>query len=78
MTLLRTVARPMLASMFIYGGATALKDPGPRAAKAQPTADLIKKYGGDPDEFLTPTPEMSTARQGVDHPDDWAAPESGS
>lgn len=43
MTLLRTVARPMLASMFVYGGAMALKDPGPRAAKAQPTADLIKK-----------------------------------
>lgn len=44
MTLLRTVARPMLASMFIYGGATALKAPGPRADKAQPTADLIKKF----------------------------------
>ncbi|KAA1397692.1 DoxX family protein [Aeromicrobium ginsengisoli] len=44
MTLLRTVARPMLASMFIYGGATALKAPGPRAARAQPTADLIKKF----------------------------------
>lgn len=43
MTLLRTVARPMLASMFVYGGAMTLKDPGPRAAKAQPTADLIKK-----------------------------------
>lgn len=43
MTLLRTVARPMLASMFVYGGAMALKEPGPRAAKAQPTADLIKK-----------------------------------
>ncbi|MEJ7635210.1 DoxX family protein [Aeromicrobium sp.] len=44
MTLLRTVARPMLASMFVYGGAQALKDPGPRAAKAQPAADLIKKF----------------------------------
>lgn len=43
MTLLRAVARPMLASMFIHGGAMALRDPGPRAAKAQPTADLIKK-----------------------------------
>lgn len=43
MTLLRTVARPLLASMFIVGGANALKSPGPRAAKAQPTADLIKK-----------------------------------
>jgi putative oxidoreductase len=43
MTLLRTVARPMLASMFVYGGALALRDPGPRAAKAQPTADRIKQ-----------------------------------
>lgn len=43
MTLLRAVARPMLASMFVYGGAMALKDPGPRAAKAQPTADLLKR-----------------------------------
>ena len=33
----------MLASMFVYGGAMALKAPGPRAAKAQPAADLIKK-----------------------------------
>ncbi|MGA8986922.1 DoxX family protein [Aeromicrobium sp.] len=43
MTLLRTVARPMLASMFVYGGAMALKEPGARAAKAQPTADRLKK-----------------------------------
>jgi putative oxidoreductase len=43
MTLLRTVARPMLASIFVVGGAMALKEPGPRAAKAQPTADLLKK-----------------------------------
>jgi putative oxidoreductase len=43
MTLLRAVARPMLASIFVFGGAMALKSPGPRAAKAQPTADLIKK-----------------------------------
>jgi putative oxidoreductase len=43
MTLLRTVARPMLASIFISGGAMALKEPGPRAAKAQPTADLLKR-----------------------------------
>jgi polar amino acid transport system substrate-binding protein len=39
-------------------------------------ADLIKKYGGDPEQFLTPTPAISTARQGVDRPKDWAAPES--
>jgi len=38
--------------------------------------ELIKKYGGDPAEFLKPTPEISTARQGVDRPQDWQAPES--
>ena len=27
-------------------------------------AELIAKYGGEPDEFLTPTPEMSKARAG--------------
>lgn len=43
MTLLRIVARPLLASMFVVGGAAALKSPGPRAAKAQPTADRLKK-----------------------------------
>jgi putative oxidoreductase len=47
MTLLRIAARPMLASMFIYGGAMALKDPGPRAAKAQPVADAIKNIAPD-------------------------------
>ncbi|GAA3512384.1 hypothetical protein GCM10022234_03710 [Aeromicrobium panaciterrae] len=47
MTLLRIAARPMLASMFVYGGAMALKDPGPRAAKAQPVADAIKRLAPD-------------------------------
>lgn len=47
MTLLRTVARPMLASMFVYGGAMSLRSPGPRAAKAQPVADLIKRFAPD-------------------------------
>jgi polar amino acid transport system substrate-binding protein len=39
-------------------------------------SDLIEEYGGDPEEFLVPTPEMSTSRQGVDRPDDWSAPGS--
>jgi uncharacterized membrane protein YphA (DoxX/SURF4 family) len=47
MTLLRIAARPMLASMFVYGGAMALKDPGPRAKKAQPVADVIKRIAPD-------------------------------
>ncbi|MDR7086381.1 putative membrane protein YphA (DoxX/SURF4 family) [Aeromicrobium panaciterrae] len=47
MTLLRIAARPMLASMFVFGGAMALRDPGPRAAKAQPVADAIKRVAPD-------------------------------
>lgn len=43
MTVLRVIARPMLASMFVYGGASALKSPGRRVEKAQPIADTIKK-----------------------------------
>ncbi|HEX6354045.1 transporter substrate-binding domain-containing protein [Actinophytocola sp.] len=35
---------------------------------------LIKKYGGDPDEFLKPSPEMAAARAGVDRPADWTPP----
>jgi polar amino acid transport system substrate-binding protein len=39
-------------------------------------AALIKKYGGDPEQFLVPTPEISKARQGVDRAANWTAPES--
>lgn len=35
---------------------------------------LIKKYGGDPDEFLKPSPEMAASRRGVDRPADWTPP----
>lgn len=35
---------------------------------------LITKYGGEPSQFLEPSPEMSTDRQGVDRPKDWQAP----
>jgi len=33
----------MLASMFVYGGASALKSPGRRVEKAQPIADAIRR-----------------------------------
>jgi ABC-type amino acid transport substrate-binding protein len=39
-------------------------------------AELITKYGGDPEQFLVPTPEISKARQGVDRAANWTAPES--
>lgn len=35
MTLVRRLARPLLAAKFVLGGVEALRDPGPRAAKAE-------------------------------------------
>jgi polar amino acid transport system substrate-binding protein len=35
---------------------------------------LIEKYGGDPAEFLKPSPEMAATRQGVDRSADWTPP----
>jgi uncharacterized membrane protein YphA (DoxX/SURF4 family) len=37
----------MIASLFIVGGASAIKSPAVRAKKAQPAADLIKKVAPD-------------------------------
>jgi ABC-type amino acid transport substrate-binding protein len=37
-------------------------------------AELIEKYGGDPEQFLTASPWMGEMRQGVDRPADWAPP----
>ncbi|WP_286930123.1 MULTISPECIES: DoxX family protein [Aeromicrobium] len=53
MTLLRAVARPMLASMFISGGVMALRKPGALAHKAQPVADVLRKVA--PQANLSPT-----------------------
>jgi polar amino acid transport system substrate-binding protein len=36
--------------------------------------ELIKKYGGDPEQFLKPAPEIAKTRQGVDRPADWQPP----
>jgi polar amino acid transport system substrate-binding protein len=35
---------------------------------------LITKWGGDPKQFLTPSPEMAAQRRGVDRPADWSPP----
>ncbi|EFQ82965.1 DoxX family protein [Aeromicrobium marinum DSM 15272] len=42
MTLLRTVARPLLASMFVYGGVNALRNASAMAPKAQPFSDQLQ------------------------------------
>lgn len=41
MTLVRLVARPMLASMFIVGGINALKNVEPLASRARPVTDRL-------------------------------------
>ncbi|WP_327394800.1 substrate-binding periplasmic protein [Streptomyces phaeochromogenes] len=35
---------------------------------------LVKKYGGDPEQFLKPSADVATARRGVDRPQDWTPP----
>jgi polar amino acid transport system substrate-binding protein len=35
---------------------------------------LVRKYGGDPKQFLVPAADVATARRGVDRPKDWTPP----
>ncbi|MGW3939037.1 substrate-binding periplasmic protein [Streptomyces phaeochromogenes] len=35
---------------------------------------LVRKYGGDPEQFLKPSADVATARRGVDRPQDWTPP----
>lgn len=37
-------------------------------------AKLITKWGGSPEQFLTPSPEMAAQRQAVDRPSGWQPP----
>ncbi|MGJ9413811.1 DoxX family protein [Aeromicrobium sp. CF4.19] len=41
MTLLRTVARPLLASMFVYGGVSSLRHAKAMGPKAEPVANAL-------------------------------------
>jgi putative oxidoreductase len=49
MTLLRSVARPLLASMFFYGGVNSLRNAKTMAPKAQPVADFVNRTFPDVD-----------------------------
>lgn len=37
-------------------------------------ARLVRKYGGEPKQFLVPAADVATARRGVDRPQDWTPP----
>ncbi|WFU11943.1 transporter substrate-binding domain-containing protein (plasmid) [Rhizobium sp. CB3090] len=39
-------------------------------------AALVTKWGGDPKQFLVPSPEMAAERRGVDRPETWSPPSS--
>jgi uncharacterized membrane protein YphA (DoxX/SURF4 family) len=56
MTLVRLVARPMLASMFVMGGVNALKNADALAAKAKPVIDRLTSSAdkATPDEVSVP------------------------
>jgi uncharacterized membrane protein YphA (DoxX/SURF4 family) len=43
MTLVRRLARPMLASMFVTGGLDAVRNPAPKASAADPVAPAIAR-----------------------------------
>ncbi|MGH8895245.1 MAG: DoxX family protein [Actinomycetes bacterium] len=41
MTVVRRLARPLLASMFVTGGVDALRNPQPKVSTAEPVADPV-------------------------------------
>lgn len=56
--LVRRIARPLLASVFISNGIDTLNNPGPRAALAEPVVDKIE---GTVEELATgPVPTFET------------------
>lgn len=59
MSLVRRVARPMLAAMFVVGGLDQLKHPGAKAKAARPVLDQAKKFG------LPDDPELLVRANGV-------------
>lgn len=60
MSLVRKVARPLLAAIFIKGGIDALRKPGPRVEQAGPLAHTIASVLHLPDD-----PEMLVRANGV-------------
>lgn len=59
MSLVRRIARPMLAAMFVVGGLDQLKHPGAKAKAARPLLDQAKRVG------LPDDPELLVRANGV-------------
>ncbi|MGH3319989.1 MAG: DoxX family protein [Streptosporangiaceae bacterium] len=43
MAIVRSIARPMLAAVFVTGGLDALRNPGPRAKRSEPVTDMMTR-----------------------------------
>lgn len=67
MALVRLIARPMLASMFINGGVSALKSPAPLVARAAPVLERLQPLADRATESLpiTATPELLVRANGA-------------
>lgn len=70
--------RPYMTSFYLPKQATALEKAISEQIRAMYTngelKKLIEKYGGAPDQFLKPSPEIAGTRRGVDRPADWQPP----
>ncbi len=62
MTLLRAVARPMLASMFVAGGANALRHPEAHVPAAKPVTDTVKPVVNDAPSAISSLMPQDTAQ----------------
>lgn len=63
MGLVRTLARPMLASIFVVEGARALLEPEKKAAEAKDVTDAVKDAAGEVDHEAASTVRDASAEQ---------------
>ncbi len=70
--------RSYMTSFYLPKQATALEKAISEQIRAMYASGeltkLIEKYGGAPDQFLKPAPEIAGTRRGVDRPADWQPP----
>lgn len=70
--------QPYMTAFYLPKQATALEKAISEQIRAMyksgELTKLIQKYGGDPNQFLKPAPEIAKTRQGVDRPANWQPP----
>ncbi|RSM84786.1 amino acid ABC transporter substrate-binding protein [Kibdelosporangium aridum] len=70
--------RSYMTSFYLPKQATALEAAISKEIRAMyaggALTELIKKYGGEPDQFLKPAGHIAPLRRGVDRPADWTPP----